>query len=106
MMLLGERIDAETGVAWGHAYNWGHAYKMYEGVECPTAARKLAVRLANGPTLACRKIKEMLRASGDSTLDEQLCMEAEFQITAFSAADCREGVAAFVEKRDPACTGR
>lgn len=100
MMMLGEKIDAETAV------NWGLAYRTVEDAELPHAARTIATKLANGPTLAYGKIKQMLRASMTNSFAEQLELEAANQVEAFSAADCREGIAAFIEKRDPAFRGR
>ncbi len=100
IMILGEKIDAQTAVS------WGLAYRMFPDEELREAARAVAARFASGPTLAYGKIKEMLRKSPDNTFGAQLEMEAAFQVEAFSSADCREGIAAFVEKRDPAFIGR
>jgi 2-(1,2-epoxy-1,2-dihydrophenyl)acetyl-CoA isomerase len=99
MMMLAEKIDAET------ALRWGLAYRMYEDAELPSAARAIASKLANGPTLAYGMIKDMVRQSSGNTLAEQLELEATNQKLAFSTADCREGIAAFNEKRDPVFRG-
>jgi 2-(1,2-epoxy-1,2-dihydrophenyl)acetyl-CoA isomerase len=100
MMMLGEKIDAPTAVS------WGLAYRMFPDDELLVAARTIATKLANGPTLAHGKIKDMLRKSLDNTFAAQLELEAVGQVAAFSSSDCREGIAAFIEKRDPIFTGR
>lgn len=100
MMMLGEKIDAETAV------NWGLSYRMFEDDELLQAARAMATRLANGPTLAYGKIKKMLRAGMVNTFAQQLEVEAVNQVESFSSSDCLEGIAAFIERRNPAFKGR
>ncbi len=100
MMMLGEKIDAETAVA------WGLAYRLYEDDALYAAAHEMALRLANGPTLAYGRIKKMLEASRDNSFGAQMELEAECQVASFATADCREGIAAFVEKRPARFSGR
>ncbi|BCW90916.1 1,2-epoxyphenylacetyl-CoA isomerase [Alphaproteobacteria bacterium SO-S41] len=100
MTMLGEKIDAETAVA------WGLAYRMYEDSALMPAARAMASKLAHGPTVAYGKIKHLLRASLQNGLVDQIELEAAHQQTAFATEDCREGIAAFVEKREAAFKGR
>ena len=96
MMMLGEKIDAQTAV------NWGLAYRMFEDGELLPTARAMATGLASGPTLAYGKIKRMLRAGMVNTFAQQLEVGAANQVELFSSSDCREGIAAFIEKRNPA----
>jgi 2-(1,2-epoxy-1,2-dihydrophenyl)acetyl-CoA isomerase len=62
--------------------------------------------LAAGPTAGFAKIKQAINVSGGNTLDEQLDLERDLQRAAGRTDDYREGVAAFLEKRDPRFEGR
>lgn len=100
MMLLGEKVLAEDAVA------QGLAYQMLNDHELMGAARELARKLAEGPTLAYGAIKTLLAESGRGDLASQLESEASHQVALFETADCREGVAAFVEGRAAKFRGR
>jgi 2-(1,2-epoxy-1,2-dihydrophenyl)acetyl-CoA isomerase len=67
--------------------------------ELDGAAEALSARLAAGPTRAFGSVKRLLQASATTTLAEHL--EAEAREIARNAAlpDGREGVMAFIEKR-------
>nr|MBA3825324.1 hypothetical protein [Ktedonobacterales bacterium] len=68
--------------------------------------RELATRLANGPTVAYRLIKEQLYRSADSDMATALRIEGELQDIAINTADHREAVTAFLGKRPPHYEGR
>ena len=70
------------------------------------AARELAQRLAEGPTVSIGLTKRLLNAAEDATLADSLEAEAALQDLAGRSEDHAEGVAAFGEKRDPRFTGR
>lgn len=65
-----------------------------------------AQRLAERPTKGIGLTKQLLNASPTNSLEQQLAMEKEYQITAYNTEDCKEGVNAFLEKRKPEYTGR
>lgn len=69
-------------------------------------AMAFAERLANGPTRAIRATKhsvnKLLRDSVNIVLDTSLALEKE----SFTSEDHKEGVAAFIEKRQPNFRGR
>jgi 2-(1,2-epoxy-1,2-dihydrophenyl)acetyl-CoA isomerase len=65
----------------------------------------LAKKLAQAPTAAIGRIKQMLNASYSNSLEEQLALEHKLQLESGRANDFREGVTAFFEKRPPTFTG-
>jgi 2-(1,2-epoxy-1,2-dihydrophenyl)acetyl-CoA isomerase len=66
----------------------------------PTVAA-LARELAQGPALALRNTKRLVRASLDRTLSEQLDAEAQSFAACAGSDDFAEGLRAFFEKRAP-----
>jgi 2-(1,2-epoxy-1,2-dihydrophenyl)acetyl-CoA isomerase len=99
MALLGERVSAAQALEWG-LVNWVHPDDRLM-----TEARALAQRLAGGPTLAYANAKLALNRSVYPGLDDQLELEADLQHALARSKDMLEGVAAFVEKREPVFTG-
>jgi Enoyl-CoA hydratase/carnithine racemase len=69
-------------------------------------ARQLARRLATMPTRALGMIKHALNQSLANNLDVQLELEAQLQAKAGRTRDYQEGVAAFLEKREPVFQGQ
>lgn len=65
-----------------------------------------AHRLAAGPRLAYRYMKENLRRAEQSDLAECLDLEAVHHLRLFDTDDHREAARAFVEKRPPNFIGR
>ncbi len=64
-----------------------------------------AERLAAGPPLALQMTKRMLSNALSQSLSEALDSEATAQTVNFASNDTREGLLAFVEKRDPVYRG-
>ena len=100
MMMLGERIPAQT------AADWGMIYQVVDDADLMSTANALATKLAKGPTRALALIRHGLRASLDMTLTEALMVERRNQLTAGRTADFGEGVMAFLQKRPTAFTGK
>lgn len=100
MLLLAEPVGAE------HALAIGLVNQVVADEHVRDVAQQLAQRLAAGPTAAYAKIKEALAAAATADLPEALSVEAGTQAEAGATADHREGVAAFMAKRDPQFGGR
>jgi len=99
MALLGERVPAQQALEWG-LINW-----VYPDDQLMAEADALVERLAGGPTRSYASSKQALNRFIYGDLDAQLALEAELQHELGRSADFTEGVAAFVEKRQPAFTG-
>ena len=96
----GKRLTA------GDAHAWGFVTEVVESGKLAERAASVAGELAALPTRAIGMTKRLLDRAPDATLDEQLELEAQLQAAAASSEDFAEGVAAFLEKREPRFTGR
>ncbi len=95
LALLGDRLPAEK------AAEWGLIWEVHDDDKLMEAARAYAARLAKGPRAGFAKIKQVLDASLDNTLEQQLDLERITQGELGDDPDFREGVIAFLQKRDP-----
>ena len=82
-----------------YALEMGLINRVCEPDELEKHALETALRLAEGPTVAYGRAKELFEQSWSSTLEEQLDAETEtFAKTALSS-DFQEGIKAFAERR-------
>jgi 2-(1,2-epoxy-1,2-dihydrophenyl)acetyl-CoA isomerase len=88
------------------AHAWGLVSEVVEADAFATHVAERAAALAAAPTRAIASTKRLYDEAGTSTLEEQLEREAEAQAEAAGTEDFREGVTAFVEKREPRFSGR
>jgi 2-(1,2-epoxy-1,2-dihydrophenyl)acetyl-CoA isomerase len=99
LLLLGDKVGAEE------AARWGMIWRVVDDAALMDEAAALARRLARAPTRALGLTKRALLASGANALDAQLDLERDLQREAGAGEDYREGVAAFLEKREPRFNG-
>jgi 2-(1,2-epoxy-1,2-dihydrophenyl)acetyl-CoA isomerase len=64
-------------------------------------AAGIAKRLAAGPVLVMRGIKQRLAIEQRAALEHALDEEIRWQLKCFRSEDCQEGLAAYFEKRPP-----
>lgn len=101
LYFLSERVGADEALRLGLA-NW-----VCEPDELAARTQAIARRLANGPTVAYRYMKENLnRALSGADVDDCLDLEATHHIHCGQTDDHREAAKAFVEKREPVFKGR
>ncbi len=98
-MTSGRKLSA------AEAQEWGLVSEVVEGDGLAGRAAELAGQLAAMPTRGVGMTKRLFDEAAHNTLAEQLELEAELQTAATQTDDFREGVAAFLEKREPKFTG-
>ena len=100
MYFLSDRVTAEEALRLGLT-NW-----VCEPDALAEEARKIALRLASGPTVAYRYMKENLNRAMSGDLDDCLDLEATHHVHCGQTEDHREATKAFVAKREPVFKGR
>jgi enoyl-CoA hydratase len=100
LLYTGEIISAEE------AYRIGLADEVVPAEKLATRARELAGIIAKKSPVALRLIKEAVRASVRTSLDEGLRHETTLFGLIFSSEDKEEGVEAFLQKRPPEFKGK
>jgi 2-(1,2-epoxy-1,2-dihydrophenyl)acetyl-CoA isomerase len=88
------------------AHAWGVVSEVVDADALQERAAAVAVELAALPTRAIGMTKRLLDRAPTANLDDQLEWEAQLQTAATQTADFKEGVASFLEKRDPNFEGR
>ena len=98
---LSDRVSAEEALDLGLT-NW-----VCEADELQEKAQEIARRLATGPTVAFRYMKENLnRAISSGDLNDCMDLEATHHIHCGQTEDHQNATKAFVEKREPVFNGR
>ena len=100
LILTGRQVTAEEAVA------LGLALRVVPGPQLLDEARAFADQLAVRAPLALRYAREAIADGLDRPLADGLALEARLFGLAAATADMREGVRAFLEKRQASFTGR
>lgn len=100
LAMTGMPLPAQT------AEDWGLIWKAVPDETLMDEARAMAAELANGPTMGLGYTKQAIQAAATNTLAEHLEMEADMMKICGQSHDNAEGVAAFLEKRQPKFEGR
>ncbi len=97
---LSDRVSADEALRLGLA-NW-----VVSADELADKTREIALRLASGPTVALRYMKENLNRALAGEVDDCMDLEATHHIHCGQTEDHREATKAFVAKREPVFNGR
>jgi enoyl-CoA hydratase len=100
MILTGEPIDARE------AHRLGLVARVVPNELLVEDALSLAAKIATKSPLALRMAKEAVNAAFEMSLTDALAHERRLFYLLFASEDQKEGMAAFLEKRDPEFTGR
>ncbi|WP_169569774.1 enoyl-CoA hydratase/isomerase family protein [Sneathiella limimaris] len=98
--MLGDRFDA------AEAHRLGLVNFVVPEQDLDAETDKLANRLANAPTVAIGRTKQMMHESMVNDLERQLALEAENFAACAMTDDWVEGITAFGEKRKPVFKGK
>lgn len=93
--LLGEPIDAQQ------AEDWGLIWRCIDDALFEQEVDDLLTRLARAPTLGLTHTRQAIHAAAGRSLPAQLEHEAAAMRVLGRSQDYREGVAAFLERREP-----
>jgi len=87
------------------AHEWGLVNRVFDDTDSLAAgAMEVAQRLANGPR-SLSLIRKAYWQSWGNSYEQQLELEAQLQNEAGRSKDFREGVSAFLQKRDAKFAG-
>lgn len=99
LILSGEPIDEQE------AYRIGLVNKVLSFDKFEDEVKEYAMKLAKGPPIAQRVAKYALNFGSQSPLDAGLIFEGALASISTASEDAREGVMAFLEKREPKFKG-
>jgi enoyl-CoA hydratase/carnithine racemase len=99
MVLTGLPVSAREADA------MGLVSEVVADADVQARALELAALIARRPPLAVTQIKEVLLAGADAALDTGLMLERKAFQLLFASRDQKEGMHAFLDKREPEFTG-
>ena len=95
LMISGDKLSADD------AKNFGIVYKVFDDENLMELSIASAIKIAAMPTKAIGLTKRLLNKTYSNSLEQQLVLEKNLQIEAANTSDYKEGVNAFLEKRNP-----
>ena len=98
-MMTGDKVSAVE------AEKMNLIYKAVPDADFETELYKFAHQIAKMPTKGLGLTKKAVNASFSNSLTEQLALEEKLQTEAGQTEDFKEGVNAFLEKRNPEFKG-
>jgi len=99
LLMLSDKVDA------AEALRIGLVSKVFPDEELNAQTMAFARRLADGPPIALRYIKNNLVAAEGFNMDAYLDQEARNMMRCFQTEDSKEAIQAFKEKRAPVFKG-
>src|SRR5438876_1770204 len=100
LFYTGDMIDAQV------ALRLGLVNRVVPGAQLEAEVKAFAAKLAAGPPVAMRAVKQTLFGGEKDALSRALEAEVQHQMRCFASDDCLEGIHAFFEKRAPKFQGR
>jgi 2-(1,2-epoxy-1,2-dihydrophenyl)acetyl-CoA isomerase len=99
MAFFGEMLSAQDALA------FGMVNAVVPAADLDRFGAEWAQRLAKGPTTAISLIKKLLDNSSQVSFEQAVEDEARSQQITFNTSDREEGIAAYLERREPRFTG-
>jgi enoyl-CoA hydratase len=100
MILTGAPITAEQ------AFSWGLVNRVVEPDKLMETVQELADQIIALPKLAVQYAKEAVLKFGEGSMSDRLSQESYLHALSCGTEDKKEGVAAFLEKREPKFKGQ
>lgn len=100
LLMTGRDVDAQE------ALQFGLVHQIVDENALLQRASDLASKIASQAPIAVRYTKELLLKGMDMNLDSGLRLEADLNVILQSTTDRAEGIASFLERRDPDFQGR
>lgn len=100
LMMTGDKVSATA------AEKMGMIYQVFASDSFEEESKKMAAALALMPTQGLAFTKHALNQSFTNTWEEQLLLEDDYQQKAAATDDYKEGINAFLEKRNPVFKGK